>query len=90
MISLHEARLITAAWNTAAALDGQPNQFTPWETVEEALRAFSMWQIGIANGLRPADVTGYLLRHHEFCNRIPNALLLMLYEDEFDDEETRE
>ena len=79
MLPLAEAREVVTGWNQTAV------PFVPLETVEECMAAFARWQIAIACHAQPDKTLEYLQAHNEFARRIPDELLLMLFEAEDDD-----
>ena len=76
MLPLTAARSVVLDWNK------ERPQFVPWEIVEECLLAFWRWQASILT-LRPVcEVCEHLVRHHEFANKVPDELLLLLSDDD--------
>jgi hypothetical protein len=70
-------------WNLVAL----PEQTVELEHVEECLLSHARWQCAIANGEPPDARDDYLARHQEFAKRVPDALLLILTDDECDDDD---
>lgn len=76
MLSIEEARPLVAEWNATHTDEA----FVIWEHVEECLLAFLRWQCAVAGLLPAAETTEYLERHNRMCRRIPDELLLALFE----------
>lgn len=78
MLTLDETRQLCREWNAVHTDDAH----TPYETVEEAVLSFTRWQHAIAHYYPPAITSDLLGLHLDFCRRVPDELLLSIFECE--------
>jgi hypothetical protein len=77
MLSLTQARRAVEDWNSR-----HEHAWVAFETVEECIFSLARWQRGIREFWPLEDLSRHLDRHWDMCRRLPDELLMELFQVE--------
>ena len=77
MLPLEEARAVLEQWN-----EEHFDRFVPMEVLEQLYHTHTAWQISIAGRYPKAVILANLDRLNTQSNRIPDELLLAIYDED--------
>lgn len=75
-LSLDEARTAVRVWNEGREV----REAVPYEWAEEAILAHWRWRVAVRDYDTPSATTEHLRRHQEFACRLPDELIIELFE----------